>query len=283
MTDNTLHLTVLCENSVAGPFGLIGEHGWAAHLDFSGTHILFDTGQGQGIINNSLTLDVDLRQLDAIILSHGHYDHTSGLPDVLKLTGEVNVYAHPHCFVNRYWQKDEECREIGIRFKQSYLESLGADFTFLRGFSHISDKVFVSGEVPRVTDFEPPDIHMKIRNTEGLWVQDQLLDDMSLIIDTREGLVVLLGCAHAGLINILTHVTKNLPGKKIHTVIGGTHLGFAGETQFNKTIAALEQFHVKQLGAGHCTGLENGARLSHILGENYFFSPVGTRLSFAMD
>ena len=84
-------LTVLCENSVAVPHGLVGEHGWAVHLD-TGTHrLLLDTGQGLGLLNNSRALDIDLRRLDGIVISHGHYDHTSGLADVLTLCGEVAV------------------------------------------------------------------------------------------------------------------------------------------------------------------------------------------------
>jgi len=270
-------LTVLCENSVAGPFGLIGEHGWAIHVATHDRSILFDTGQGKGIIPNSLLLGIDLSGLDAVVLSHGHYDHTSGLPDVLNLCGTIDTYGHEDCFVDRYWVKDGASREIGIRFKRSYLESLGARFRFIREFTEIFDNIYLTGEVPRVTSFEPADPHMKVFGADGSFVQDELLDDQSMIIDGSEGLVVVLGCAHAGLINILSHVSDQLPGRPIHTVIGGTHLGFAGPEQFAATVQALEKFGVKRLGAGHCTGLENSARLFNHLGNSYFFSAVGTR------
>jgi len=278
MTDSCT-LTVLCENSVAGPFGLIGEHGWAIHCEVYGRSILFDTGQGQGIVANASLLDIDLHHLDGIVLSHGHYDHTSGLPDVLRRSGDIDVFCHPGCFVDRYWIKDGESREIGIRFKRSYLESLGARFRFAAEFTEIFEGVYLTGEVPKKTDFEPADPHMKVAGEDGVLVQDELPDDQSMIIDTDKGLVVVLGCAHAGLINILSHVADQLPDRPIHTVVGGTHLGFAGQKQFDRTLEELARFGVQRLGAGHCTGLANSARLFARLGERYFFSAVGTTIT----
>ncbi len=281
MPDNTIKFTVLCENTSAGPFGLVGEHGWSVLAEMPERKILFDTGQGLGIIQNSIALKKDLGGLDAIVLSHGHYDHTSGLPQVLRLNSSVPVYAHEDIFLDRFWMKQgEKTREIGIRYKRAYLESLGAKFVFFKEFTEIFPKVFVTGEVPRVTDFEPPDINMKIYNSKGELAQDQLLDDFSLIFDTRVGLVVVLGCAHAGMINILKHIVSRLPDKKIHTVFGGTHLGFAGTKQLDATIDALDEFNVQRLGAAHCTGLEGAARIKARLGDRAFFAPTGTVLEF---
>ena len=272
-------LTVLCENSVAGSQGLVGEHGWAIHAEVNGRSIVFDTGQGQGVIGNSMVLGIDLAAVDALVLSHGHYDHTSGLPDVLRLCGSIDVYAHEDCFLDRYSVKNDECREVGIRFKKRYLESLGAGFVFVKEFTPIFDNIYLSGEIPRVTPFESVDPHMKVRDAQGNLVQDVLRDDQTMIIDSQEGLVVILGCAHSGLINILTHITNNLPNRPIHMVIGGTHLGFAEPQQFAQTMKALDRFKVQHLGAGHCTGLANAARLFQHFGEKYFFPAVGTRWS----
>ncbi len=269
-------ITVLCENSVAGPFGLTGEHGWAAYVETDGCRILFDTGQGQGLVPNSLILKKDLGKIDSIVLSHGHYDHTSGLHQAVQLRGEVPVYAHPDIFLDRYWSRGGQKRHIGIRFKKSWLESLGCRFEFRTGFAEIYPGIHITGEVPRTTDFEPPDPNMKIPGEKpGEMLQDQLRDDLSMVIDTREGLVVVLGCAHAGLVNILNWCSENLPGRPFHTVIGGTHLGFAGADQFEKTLAALDQFDIKRLGASHCTGLENSSRLYCALGKRFFHASAG--------
>ncbi len=269
-------LTVLCENSVAGPFGLIGEHGWASFIETDQARVLFDTGQGQGILNNSRVLGCDIASADCLVLSHGHYDHTGGIADVLGLTGGLTVYAHPDIFLDRWWQRGEVSRHIGMRYRREYLESLGARFDLDPGFRQIAPGIFVTGEVPRVTEFEPPDPNMKVKDQSGNWIQDELRDDLSLIADTPEGLVVVLGCAHAGLINILTMVRERFPDRPIHTVVGGTHLGFAGGEQFQKTLEHLDAFGVKRLGASHCTGLANSSRLYCALGEGFFHAAVGS-------
>ncbi len=267
--------TVLCENSVAGSLGFIGEHGWAVHIEAGDKKILFDTGQGLGLIHNSHLLGIDLKEIDAIVISHGHYDHTSGLPELLSLTGKKDVYMHPDGFCDRYWLKDEGYREIGIRYKKSYLESLGAEFRPNTSCTEIFPNIFLSGEVPRTSTFEQPDSNMKIPTDNGQWQQDHLLDDQTLIIKTKKGLIILLGCAHAGLINILDHVNTLFPGEKIHTVLGGTHLSFADTRQFDATVAALEKFHIEQIGTSHCTGLANAAKLHHHFGDKFFFAAVG--------
>ncbi len=273
---SSLRLTVLCENSVGGPFGLVGEHGWAAYLETPGERWLFDTGQGLGLLPNAKVLGKDLAGLRGIVLSHCHYDHTSGLPAALGEAGRTPVYAHPDLFSPRSWVKDNTTREIGLRLSREQLEKLGAEFSLSTEWREISPGIHLTGEVPRVTAFELPEPTMKRRDEDGTWSQDPLLDDQSLVVDTTEGLVVVLGCAHAGLINTLLHVRSHLLGRPFHTVLGGTHLGFAEPAQLEATLAHLEEFGVRRLGAAHCTGLAGAARLYARLGDRAFFAPVGT-------
>lgn len=276
---SSLRLTVLCENSVGGPFALVGEHGWAVALESPAQRWLFDTGQGLGLTANAQALGMDLRRLDGIALSHGHYDHTSGLPAALTLCRHAPVYAHPDVFLHRYWHKDGQCREIGLRFAREYLEGCGAEFTLDRSFRSIGPGLYLTGEIPRRTDFEPTDPAMMLRGEGGAWVPDLLRDDQALVADTVEGLVVILGCAHAGLINTLRHIRDCLPDRPFHTVAGGTHLGFAGPEQLEATVLHLMDFGIRRLGASHCTGLAKGAALRSQLGDRYFFAPVGTSIT----
>ncbi len=273
-----LRATVLCENSVMGSCGLTGEHGWSLYIEADDSNLLFDTGQGQGILTNSVILQKDLTELRAIILSHGHYDHTSGLPAVLNVIGPRPIFCHPDIFLNRYWKQGDSSREIGIRYRRGYLKSLGAEFTYVTDFNEIFPGIYLTGQIPRVTEFEPPDPHMQYKDGNGTWHQDPINDDIALVIDTKKGLVVVLGCTHSGIINTLKHIRANLPDRPIHTVIGGTHLASATTDRLYRTIDALKTFGIRRLGASHCTGLLNGARLYNAFKESYFFPSVGFNL-----
>lgn len=279
LQQNNIKITILCENSVGRPTGLIGEHGWAVGITTPSVRILFDTGQGLGILNNCDLLKFDLRLLDKIVLSHGHYDHCSGLPLVLPLTGKIDVHIHSEGFGYRCSHNNSKNdREIGIRHTKKSLESLGAHFCFNKTFYAVEEGIYLSGEIPRVTAFEHQDPQLLRPDKSGQLSQDPHIDDQTLVIDSKQGLILILGCAHSGIINILKHVQQQLPDRPIHTVIGGTHLGFATDEQFSATVAALQAFDIQCLAAAHCTGLERAAQLAQIFGGRFRFAPVGTRI-----
>ena len=270
-----LRITILCENSVVVPFGVVGEHGFAAFVETPNGNFLFDTGQGKGILQNALILGKDLRTIKYLYISHGHYDHTLGIPLVLQQKSPLDIYAHPDIFLDRYWVKgDNPPKFIGIPFKKGYLESLGANFKFIKDFTEIEKNIYSSGEIPMKTSFEKVDSDMKVMEN-GVFRQDNLKDDFSMAIDTSKGLVVLLGCAHAGMVNILDYFIEKTGKDKIYSVIGGTHLGFATEEQMENTLQVIQKYKIERLGVSHCTGLANSARLFNILKKKFFFASVG--------
>ena len=273
-------ITILCENLVGRLVGS-GEHGFSAFIEMDQGNYLFDTGSGRSIVPNSLTLNKDLKSIRKIFLSHGHYDHTGGLSEVLKLKGKVDVHAHPHVFLDRIAVLKEEDREIkrfiGIRYKKRYLESLGANFVFNTDFIEVEKGLFLTGEVPRQTTFEKSDPRL-FSEMDGRTTHDLFLDDQSLILDTDKGLVLILGCAHSGMINIINHVINKMGKEKFHTILGGTHLDFLTPEQLEESIKSLKKMEIEKIGVSHCTGMRAAFRLHQEFGDRFFYGCVGSVL-----
>ncbi|HYA03546.1 MAG TPA: MBL fold metallo-hydrolase [Syntrophobacteria bacterium] len=274
-------ITVLCENSVATP-GLLGEHGFAAYVETPDARILFDTGQGFSLVQNSLRLRKDLRRVSLLGLSHGHFDHTGGLLAFLGLRGPCEIVAHPDVLRERFrWMivgQEEKLVSIGLPWHEAYLTTRGARFRWERSFTEIAADVYLTGEVPRATAFETGDPKFVVRN-DGGWEPDPFLDDYSLILKTPQGLVILLGCAHAGLINILNHAISTTGEERIHAILGGTHLGFSPEAQLEETIQELKKYELKLVATSHCTGQRPIARLAAEFGDRFAFGHTGFVLS----
>lgn len=275
----SIRLTILCENAVSKPYRLLGEHGFSCYLEIPQGNYLFDTGQGRTLMSNAQALGKDLSSIKALLISHGHYDHTGGIPHVLEECHGLDVYGHPDIFTNRYSESQGQRRHVGILHRREYLEALGARFHLHRDWLEISPGIFLTGEVPRCNDFEKGDPKLLAVTPTGEVLQpDPLADDQSMVLTSPKGLILVLGCAHAGLVNIIEYVTKKFSGEKIHAVLGGTHLGFAGDHQFEETLKVLDRLEIDKIGVSHCTGLAKAAQLSAHFGQRFFFGNVGTVL-----
>ncbi len=272
-------LTILCENTAVASVGILGEHGFAVLIEKEEGSFLFDTGQGRTIIHNAACLGKDLSGVRTILLSHGHYDHTGGLKNVLDVTGPINVYAHPDIFLEKIAvvEKKEHSVEkyVGIPERRDVYEARGARFVFNRTFTEIAADMYLTGEIPRRTSFEKQDRRLMIKK-DGRLVQDYVNDDQSLVIKTPVGLIVVLGCAHSGVVNTLNHVKAHMPGLEIYMVVGGTHVGFLTEAQVRSTIDALHAFSIQKIGASHCTGLGPAMKLKQAFGDRFFFANAGS-------
>ncbi|MGQ9695986.1 MAG: MBL fold metallo-hydrolase [Thermodesulfobacteriota bacterium] len=275
-------ITILCENLVGGLIGL-GEHGFSALIETDQGNCLFDTGGGRTIVANALSLNKDLRLIKKIFLSHGHYDHTGGLVEVLRLKGKVDVHAHPHIFLDRLAiikEKDKEIKRfVGLPYKKNFLELLGANFILNTEFTEVAEGIYLTGEVPRHTPFEKQDPRL-FSEINGKIGPDLFADDQSLIIDTERGLVLILGCAHAGMINIINHVIGKIKKDKIWAIIGGTHLGFLTPEQLSESIQSLKKMKVELIGVSHCTGIRPVSKLMQEFGDRFFYGGVGTAIEF---
>lgn len=270
-----MRITTLSENTAEKrPKGLLAEYGLSILVETDKQRILFDTGQNISVVHNAPLLGVDLSDLDGIVLSHGHFDHTGGLKQVLEETGEIEVIAHPDIFKRRYAKHGNSMTSIGNPYTKETLEDVGATFRFSEEPTNIGN-ITITGEVERKTDFENIDATLYVEEGDEL-KEDKLLDDQALVINTNKGLFVILGCAHRGMINTIEQAKKIAGKDRIYGVIGGTHLVAADKIQVEGTIKALKAYQIQRIGVSHCTGPEASARLAGEFGDRFFYNNAGS-------
>jgi len=271
-------VTILCDNSVAGP-GVLAEHGLSLHVDADGRTFLFDAGASGVFMGNAARLGIDLSQPAPVVLSHGHYDHTGGLAALLSAWGGREVIGHPEVLAAKFSrQRSRPARAIGSPQSKRQLSRLGATFKLSAEPQQIAPGVVTTGVIPRTTDFEHIPSHFAVRRGRNL-AQDSFDDEQAVVVRTRRGLVVILGCAHRGLINTVRRAIELTGDGRVRAVIGGTHLAAAARPQMESTIHELRALEVGRLVACHCTGFGPAAELRSAFGES--FSPGGVGASCA--
>ena len=280
-----LRVTTLSENTAgmnentAGLVNFLAEWGLSILVETDEVNILLDTGQSISAGYNADILGIDLSRIDRIVLSHGHFDHTGGLRHVLrKMRKRVEIIAHPDIWAAKYSRRQGKDRYIGIPFLRQELEGLGASFNLTTKPVKITDNIMTTGEIPMVTDYEEIDPDLVVKEDTG-WQPDKLLDDRALIINTEPGLIVILGCAHRGIINTLYYAQQLTGVKRVHTVLGGCHLFGASQERVRSTIAALKELGVQKIGVSHCTGLPAAAIMAQEFGDKFFFNNAGTSIN----
>jgi 7,8-dihydropterin-6-yl-methyl-4-(beta-D-ribofuranosyl)aminobenzene 5'-phosphate synthase len=275
-----LRITTLSENT-AGMGDFLGEWGLSILIETDNSKILLDTGTSISAARNAETLDIDLGKIDKIVLSHGHYDHTGGLREILRIVKKkIEIIAHPDVWQAKYHiRKDDPERFIGIPFRQEELESLGARFSLTKQPVEIAENIGTTGEIPMVTEYETIDAGLFVKQDSN-FQPDQVMDDRAVIIKTEKGLVIILGCAHRGMINTIYHAQKITGIVEIQAVIGGSHLIGASEERLWQSITALKELGVQKLGLCHCTDLPVISILSQEFGENFIFNKAGKVIEF---
>ena len=207
MTQN-VRITTLVENSTFRP-GLLAEHGLAFWIECGQRRILFDTGQSDILIRNAKALGINLAETDAIVLSHGHYDHTGGLSAVLDIATKAIVYLHPAAIEPKFGRKGPKCRPIGM--PEHAKETIRSrEVVRTEKPTQIYRRITVTGQIPHINNFE--DVGGAFFLDESCQKSDKLLDDQTLFIESPKGLVVVFGCAHAGVVNTL-HRIADLSGR----------------------------------------------------------------------
>jgi len=272
----------LCDNSISKS-GFVGEHGFSLLIQRGSEKYLFDTGPGMSLPMNLNTLDMNLDGLSRVFISHGHYDHTGGLKWVIQQAGKVEVVAHPAVFSEHMrlgsHDTDESPLYIGCPYPRDELEQLGATFNFLDHTQEVNPGIwFVTGIDP-VPEKLPHDDRLVLPG-EKQPVPDPMEDDASILLETDTAPVLILGCAHSGVLNILDHVEKKMGIRKLHAILGGTHLMFYGPEAVSSVIDKFEKFSVDLVGVSHCTGMQAAIELAKHFGDRFMLASAGKVFHF---
>jgi 7,8-dihydropterin-6-yl-methyl-4-(beta-D-ribofuranosyl)aminobenzene 5'-phosphate synthase len=265
---HALKVTLLSTMLVGSTTG-VGEWGFSALIEADGHRVLLDTGaHPDTVLQNARDLKIDLSDVKEVILTHNHWDHVGGLMTLRKEMMKRNpsalsvVYVARGIFYSRPTQQGEENQMIAL--KKEY-EGTGGKFIEEDEAAEIFPGAWLTGPVPRKYPERNWSVSGKVQTPAGL-VEDTIPEDQSLVLNTPEGLVVVTGCGHAGIINILTFARSKFPGQSVQAVVGGLHLFPATDEQLNWTADNLKDFKVANLMGAHCTGIEAVYRIRERLG-----------------
>lgn len=265
MQTANVKITIVIDNIVQE--GLVAEHGLSFWIEADGKRILFDTGQGGALKNNAAILGIDLHKADILVLSHGHYDHTGGIPYVFQLAHNINVFGHPGIIQPRYSISNGIAKTIHMpRESMVAIDKLPSQrLHWVHKPTFLTDKIGITGSIPRETSFEDAGGPFYL-NQQGS-IADFIDDDLALWIRGDDGLIICVGCAHAGLVNTLNYIRYLNNGLRIRAVIGGFHLLNASRQRLDETISALHMLEPNSVIPCHCTGETAVALLQEKLNE----------------
>ena len=250
----TFRLTIVVDNKAADT--LCAEHGYCLHLQTPEGNILFDTGQQTAFLPNMERLGLDPADISTLVLSHGHYDHTGGVVDLLKMNRNIDIYLHSAVFQPRYSLDGEAPAIVRMPFAAMEAITLHPEnrIHWLSRPVAVTSFIGITGPISRTNDFEDTGGSFFL-DPEGRQV-DIIKDDVAMWLHTPDGLVICVGCCHSGLVNTLDYITARTGEKRIATIIGGLHLLSSSRERLAKTVAALRNFEIGKIVACHCSGEE---------------------------
>ena len=279
MIEKSISLSVLVENTVTRE-ELRAEHGLSVLIETPHGQILWDTGQSPLFMENARKMGAQIENVSCIALSHGHYDHTGGLSDILALNSRVRVYGHSDMFIQRFIRTQDNVysvRPIGSPIVKEIVQSKCQSLELNRQPSEIVPGVFLTGEIPRITEYKDTggDFFIDISCTK----RDPIIDDQALYIESSQGIVVILGCAHSGVVNTINYVSKLTRQKKIFAVLGGMHLFGVSKELLEATAAAFARYDVHVIGPCHCTGFKAITYLMSQFPDRFVKCSTGSRFT----
>ncbi len=249
----TTKITTLIENSQGEHLALRTEHGISFLIEKDGHKVLFDTGQSGVFIQNAAELNLSLSDIEYVVLSHGHYDHSGGFRSLTEVGSSFTLITGKGFFAPKYAADGVSCEYLGNNFDADYLASQGIRHKVVDApVTEILPGIFVLSAFPRVHPDEVINPRF-VLETESGFVPDAFGDEVAVAVETKEGFAVLLGCSHPGMKNMLFAAQQLLPAP-LYAVMGGTHLVEASRESLEKSVAYLQDMGFRAVGVSHCTG-----------------------------
>lgn len=271
-----LKITTLIENNPGEHKGLNHEHGLSFFIETDDSCILFDTGQSDAFMANAERLNVDLGRLDSVVISHGHYDHSGGFRSLTELTSRFRLFVGQGFFKKKYAQRGDGIEFLGSDFDEAFVKSHGIPLTYVHEpILEIAQGVFILSRFERKFQDETINPRFKLLEKET-FIPDPFDDEIALALDSPKGLVVLLGCSHPGMKNMLDAAEKRC-GRQIYAVLGGTHLVEASGAGLDASLDYLNKESLGVVGLSHCTGQTAMERLA-ATNYHYFQNRTGSSL-----
>lgn len=267
---HALKVTVLVTNLGGDPYEGDGEWGYSALVEVDGHKILYDTGLSADLVlRNAKALKIDLSDIEDVVLSHNHYDHVGGLMSLRRELSKINPRAISRVHVGAgifepRWSESGEDRN-GLRLIRAEYLATGGAFVVHDKPTELFPGVWLTGPVPRTNDEKNWTPGLSLDTPQGRR-EDNVPEDSALLFNTGRGMIILTGCAHAGIVNITEYARRIIGNKPIVAMIGGLHLFSASDQTLAWTGAKLKSYGVLSLLAGHCTGIEATFRLRESLG-----------------
>ncbi|WP_010243391.1 MBL fold metallo-hydrolase [Acetivibrio cellulolyticus] len=234
-----------------------GEHGLSLWIQKDDKNILFDTGQSDLFSQNAQQLGIDLSEADMLVLSHGHYDHTGGVPEFCSVNQKAPIYINQNAFHKRYNGKNDLGNNIGIPWVEQKDGKGVPSERLIRNKDKVdlSEGIFLSGQIPRNVSFEEAPKNFYMDDGKGNLLIDIIMDEQMLVIKGSKGMHIFSGCSHAGIVNCVEHVKSLFPKDKIISLTAGMHLETVSETRLQKTMQYLLELDIEAIIPLHCTGM----------------------------
>lgn len=247
-----IEIITLMENIISGHRALVSQHGLSFFVRTPNINVLFDCGSEGTAVRNAKLMNVSIETADCVVLSHSHYDHSGGFPSFVENGVKCPLYTGQAFFEPKYAFDGVKYTYLGAGFDEKYLTKNNIVHKVCSDFIKLAEGCYLFGDFPRIHEFEKIPKRF-VRGDLSNIISDDFADEVCLVVESLKGLIVIVGCSHPGILNMLTRISKKL-NQPIHAVLGGTHLVEADDERIKITINEMKNKGIKILGLSHCSG-----------------------------